>query len=196
MNTPLIVGITGGIGGGKSTLSAVLRDRGYYVYDTDTEARELQNTDSLIREKLIELFGDDIYTSDELDRKKLAAIVFNNPDKLAQLNKVVHPAVRKRFEDWMVKHRSEKVLFVESAIMFETGLAGKMDKVVVVTAPEHVRIDRVMKRDGVSEDEVRARIARQMPEDEKVKKADIVLSSDGENVLSNNVERLLDELQV
>ena len=195
MNKPLIVGITGGIGGGKSTLSAVLREKGYCVFDTDLEARNLQNTDPDIRRCLTEAFGNDIYNSEGLDRKKLASIVFNNHEKLALLNEIVHPAVRLKFHDWQQEHKNEKYLFIESAIMFESGLAYLMDKIIVVTASEEERISRVMKRDGVSEDEVRARMKRQMPEEEKIAKADIVLSSEGENVLSRNVKKLLKEIE-
>lgn len=195
MSKALVVGITGGIGGGKSTLSAVLRNKGYYVYDTDIEAKKMQDNDPDVREQIIKLFGSDIYTSEGLDRKKIASIVFNDPQKLIQLNKIAHPSVLKNFDEWVKGHQSEKILFIESAIIFEIGLDKKLDKVVVVTAPEDVRVARVMKRDGVSEGEVRSRIVRQMPEEEKVMKADIVIDSDKEYILNSNADYLLEELQ-
>ncbi|NDV46016.1 dephospho-CoA kinase [Paludibacter sp. 221] len=194
MKKPLVIGITGGIGGGKSTLARMLQKKGYHVYDTDVEAKKLQDKNTEIRRQLIELFGDEIYDNDRLNRKKLASIVFRNPEQLAKLNEIVHPVVREHFLDWKSQHSNEKYLFVESAIMYESGFVGFVDKVIVVTAPLHVRILRVAKRDKITPEQVRERIARQLPEEEKIKKADIVLNSDGKDVLSANVEHIFSEL--
>ena len=187
----MIVGITGGIGGGKSTLSDLLREKGFFVYDTDFEAKRLQSEHPEIRQRLIDLFGENIYVDQQLDRKKLADIVFKNSGLLSGLNKIIHPFVRKDFTEWKCKHSNEKYLFVESAIMFESGLYNEMDKIIVVTAPENVRIERVMKRDGVSAEKVLARMKNQLSEEEKIKRADIVLNSEGENVPNKNIEKLL-----
>lgn len=190
MKKPLIIGITGGIGGGKSTLSKLLRDRGYFVYDTDLEAKRLQNENTVVRQKLIELFGDEIYSKNELNRKKLANLVFKDSNLLSKLNNIVHPIVRLDFKHWIELHKQERYLFVESAIMFESGFYELVDKIIVVTAPEEIRINRVVKRDHVTPEQVKARIANQIPEEEKIKRADIVLNSDGKDVLNTSLDKI------
>jgi len=193
---PLIIGITGGIGGGKSTFSGLLREKGYAVYDTDREAKRLQNEHPEIRQQLAAEFGSEIYDEiGQLDRKRLASLVFENPQLLSKLNKIIHPIVEQDFLEWQKKYVQEKFLFVESAIMLESGFDKLTDKIIVVTAPEEVRIERVVKRDGVTPEQVRARIANQMPEEEKVKRADFVLNSDGKRALSENLEEILFELE-
>ena len=196
MKKTLIIGITGGIGGGKSTLAKILREKGYWVYDTDFEAKRLQNEDAEVCRQLSILFGSEIYDEmGNLDRKKLADLVFENKESLSKLSQIVHPAVRLDFSEWRKQHADEKYLFVESAIMLESGLHELVDKVVVVTAPEKVRIKRVVKRDKITPKQVRARMANQMPEKEKIKRADIVLNSNGKRVLSQNIEKMFAELK-
>jgi dephospho-CoA kinase len=191
----LIIGITGGIGGGKSTLSEILREKGYFVYDTDSEAKRLQNEHPDIRRQLTAEFGNEIYDeTGQLDRKCLASLVFENPKLLSKLNQIIHPVVRQDFSDWQKKYAQEKHLFVESAILFESGFDELTDKIIVVTAPEEVRIKRVAKRDGVTHEQVRARIANQMPEEEKIKRADIVLDSNGKRVLAEQIDIKLEEI--
>lgn len=192
----LIVGITGGIGGGKSTFSQLLREKGYAVYDTDHEAKRLQNERPDIRKQLMTEFGNEIYDENgQLNRKRLANLVFENPKLLSKLNEIVHPVVRQDFEEWQKKYAQEKILFVESAIMLESGFSELTDKIIIVTAPENVRIQRVVERDGVTYEQVRARIANQMPETEKIKRADFVLNSDGKRVLSESLDEILFELE-
>jgi len=193
---PTIIGITGGIGGGKSTLSAILREHGYFVYDTDSEAKRLQNEHPEIRQQLTAVFGNEIYNSaGQLDRKRLADTVFENPVLLMTLNKIIHPIVRQDFRAWQKRHAQEKFLFVESAILFESGLNELIDKAIVVTAPEEIRISRVAKRDGVTHEQVRARMTHQMPEDEKIKRADIVIDSHNEN-LQEQVNEIIEKLKI
>ena len=192
----LIIGITGGIGGGKSTFSELLREKGYAVYDTDREAKCLQNEHPEIRRQLTAEFGSEIYDENgQLDRKRLANLVFENPKLLSKLNKTIHPIVEQDFLEWQKKHVQEKILFFESAILFESGFDKLTDKIIVITAPENVRIERVVKRDGVTHEHVRARIANQMSETEKIKRADFVLNSDGKRVLSENLDRILFEIE-
>ena len=194
MKQPIIIGITGGIGGGKSTLSDRLSGRGYKIYNSDLRARLLQNEDIELVEAIKKLLGDDIYKNGELDRPAVAAIVFQNKALLQQLNQLVHPAVRADFERWKEANNTEKLLFVESAIMFESGLALLMDKVVLMTASEEVRIARVVKRDGISPEQVRARMMHQLPEDEKIKRAHYVIHSDDHQPLNDKIDALLRDL--
>jgi len=194
MNHPMIIGITGGIGGGKSTLSDRLTERGYKIYNSDLRARLLQNEDAGLVAAIKKLLGDDVYKNNELDRPAVAAIVFQDKSLLQKLNQLVHPAVRADFESWKNIHQSEKFLFVESAIMFESGLALLMDKVVLMTAAEPIRMERVMKRDGISAEQVKARMANQMPEEEKIKRANYVIHSDDHQPLINKIDALLKDL--
>ena len=194
MKQPIIIGITGGIGGGKSTLSDRLSGRGYKIYNSDLRARLLQNEDIELVDAIKKLLGDDVYKNGELDRPAVAAIVFQNKALLQQLNQLVHPAVRADFKRWKEANNTEKLLFVESAIMFESGLALLMDKVVLMTASEEVRIARVVKRDGISPEQVRARMMHQLPEDEKIKRAHYVIHSDDHQPLNDKIDALLRDL--
>jgi len=192
----LIIGITGGIGGGKSTLAGLLREKGCFVFDTDFEAKRLQNEDAEVRRRMMDLFGNEIYDeTGNLNRKKLAGLVFKNQELLSELNQIIHPIVRLKLWEWQQKYAGERYLFVESAIMFESGLYKLMDKIVVVTAPEDIRISRVVKRDKLTVEQVRARIANQMPEDIKIKKADIVLDSNENQALSQSIDNMFSELE-
>lgn len=194
MHKPLIVGITGGIGSGKSTLSKHLRAEGFFVFDTDQKARQLQNEHIEVKSQMQELFGKEIYTSEGLNRPALAKIVFDKKELLASLNKIIHPYVRKSFNDWIAEHKSEKFLFVESAIMFESGLVNFVDKVVLMTASEETRIARVVKRDGVNPEQVKARIAHQMPDQKKIKGSDFVINTDDQLPMADKMKSLLADL--
>jgi len=194
MQRPLIIGITGGIGSGKSTLSSLLRAEGYSVYDTDLEARRLQNEHSAMRKKLVDLFGKDIYTEQGLNRSALGKIVFAKPELLVKLNAIVHPLVMEDFNNWVLNRFPKKMLFIESAILYESGFNKLVDKVILITAAEDVRIDRVVKRDGVSPEHVRARMSHQLSEKEKVLRADFVIYSDDNTPLEGKMRKIIVEL--
>ncbi|MCE1155259.1 MAG: dephospho-CoA kinase [Bacteroidales bacterium] len=177
MKKPKVIGITGGIGSGKSTLSDLLRGQGYPVYDTDMEARRLQNTDEALVHSTKELLGEEVYREGLLDRSKVAAMVFTDSVLLRQLTALVHPVVKHDFKEWLDKQTARSV-FIESAVLFEGGFDALTDTVIVVTAPEELRIRRVMDRDGISRAQVMARIKNQLPEAEKLMKADIIITTD------------------
>lgn len=191
MQHPFLVGITGGIGSGKSTLSDLLRKEGYLVYDSDKEARNLQNENQDVRQKIQKLFGNDIYNSEGLKRKEVAKIVFNDKQMLAQLNAIIHPEVRTDFNRWVKNHANEKILFLESAILFENGFNQLVDNVIVITANEETRILRVVKRDKVSPEQVLARIANQLPEEVKIKRANFVIHTDDDRPLLEKMKRVI-----
>jgi len=194
MKNPLIIGITGGIGSGKTTLSEHLRREGYNVYDSDLEARRLQNEHPVIRKKLIELFGKDIYTSQGLNRSELAKIVFAKQDLLIKLNEIVHPVVREHFKNWVTQHSDEQFLFVESAILVESGFSKLVDKVVLMAASEELRIKRVIKRDGSTPEQVKARMSNQLPDEAKIPLADIVIHTDDNLPMLDKMKLLLEKL--
>lgn len=194
MNTPLLIGITGGIGSGKTTLSELLRSEGYKVYDSDVEARRLQNEHPLIRKQLVELFGEEIYTSNGLNRSALAKIVFGKSELLKHLNSIVHPVVLEDFNKWIYNHSMQKLLFMESAILFESGFNSLVDKVILIVASETIRIARVVKRDGVTPEQVKARIAHQLSDNEKIPLADFIVYSDDDKPLIEKMRKIVDEL--
>ena len=194
MKNPLIIGITGGIGSGKTTLSEHLRIEGCNVYDSDLEARRLQNEHPEIRKKLIELFGTEIYNSVGLDRQALAKIVFAKQDMLIKLNEIVHPIVSEDFKSWITQHASKKLVFVESAILVESGFNKLVDMVVLMTASEDLRIRRVIKRDGVNPEQVKARMSNQLPDEAKIPLADIVIHTDDNLPMVDKMKLLLVKL--
>ncbi len=183
------VGITGGIGSGKSTVCRVFEVLGIPVFEADLVAKRLQNTDPQIRSQLIDLFGTDVYLPDQtINRKYLAPIVFNNPSLLAKLNAIVHPVVRKTFEEWFRQQDAPYVLH-EAAILFESGFYKMMDKTIVVVANEEERIQRVMKRDQATIDLIRQRIQNQWTDNERIKLADYIISNnDNELIIPQIVE--------
>jgi dephospho-CoA kinase len=194
MSYPLIIGITGGIGSGKTTLLDNLRFEGYDVYDSDLEARRLQNEHPVIKKQLITLFGQNIYNSSGLNRSELAKIVFEKKELLLKLNEIVHPVVREDFQNWVKIHSSKKVVFVESAILIESGFYMLVDKVVLMLANEEMRIRRVIKRDGVSIEQVKARMSNQLSDEVKIPLADFVIHTDDNLPMIDKMRKLLGQL--
>lgn len=174
----MVIGITGGIGSGKSTLSELIRKHGYPVYDTDKEARRLQDEDAALVQQIKSLFGENSYVDGKLNRPAVAALVFNNPELLQKLTAIVHPAVKEDFINWKDNFKSEDLIFMESAVLFEGGFNQLTDKVILVTASEDIRIQRVIKRDGVSREQVLSRIKNQIPDTEKAPKSDLIINTD------------------
>lgn len=178
------IGITGGIGSGKTTVCKIFKLLGIPVFHADIEARYLQDTDSGIRIQIIKLFGKDIYSTEEiLDRRKVAAIIFSNKQALNAMNEIIHPAVRQRFIEWSEDFNSVPYILYEAAILFESGYASDFDLNILVYASEKIRIERVISRDHSVEEEIRQRIANQMPDFEKIKRADFIIENNGEHLL-------------
>ena len=190
----MVVGITGGIGSGKSTLSKRFREAGFAVYDTDSAARRLQNENAAIREQISALFGSVAYTDNVLNRKYIAGIVFKQPELLQKLNAIVHPAVRADFKMWAEQHKSEKVLFLECAILFQGEFHKLVDKIILVTAPQAIRIQRVVKRDGFSESQVLERINNQLTDAEMAAKSDLIIDTGITDVNQLDVSEFLSKL--
>lgn len=187
------IGITGGIGSGKSVVAKILISMGYPVYNSDDRAKELINSNPELIAKIKSEFGSDIYTNLVLDRKKMAEIVFNNPNKLAALNGLVHPAVGKDFESWK-NSRTTQFVFKEAAILFETGIYKDMDSVILVTAPISIRIDRVQKRDNASKEEIENRMKNQWSDEKKIKLSDFVIDNSGDKMVIPQVMEVLKSL--
>lgn len=174
----LKVGITGGIGGGKSTFSEMLRTRGFLVYDTDKEAKRLQNNDMNLKKAIIGEFGNNSYLNNELNRPYIAQIVFNQPDMLKKLNDLVHPVVKQDILRWYAENMDQKILFIECAILYEGGFDTLTDKNILITASENIRIQRIINRDGLTIEQIQSRIQNQLSDDYKKSRADFIIHTD------------------
>lgn len=192
---PKIIGLTGGIGSGKTSVAKVLEEKGFPVYYSDDEAKNIVNKDSVLKDKIIELLGIEAYIDGIYNRKYVAEKVFNNSELLEQLNHLIHPAVRIDFENWVEAQNSEYV-FKETALLFELKLNQQCYKSLLITADDNLRIKRTMDRDGKTYREVEAIIQKQMPEKEKCKLADYIIynNSDFES-LRIATEAFIEELE-
>jgi dephospho-CoA kinase len=179
----LKIGLTGGIGSGKTLVGSVFRELGAPVYEADKEARRLMESDQAVLNGVIRLFGEAAYASGKLNRTYLAGKVFADDDLLKQLNGIVHPAVRKDFDRWTRQYATRPYVVKEAAILFESGGDAAMDFTVFVKAGEAVRIARVMERDHVTEAEVRKRINKQMDDRRKELLADFVIYNDNDRMI-------------
>lgn len=182
----LRIGITGGMGAGKSTICKIFSRLGISIYDADSRAKWLMNNDPELKKAITDNFGWDSYTrKDELNREYLAKVVFNNEEKLAKLNSIVHPAVKTDYELWTVDHKDEPYSLKEAALLFESESYKSLHKVIVVTCPIETRIERIVKRDHVKKEDILKRIQNQSSDRERMNKADWVIYNDGVNSLIN-----------
>ena len=194
MNTPYVIGVTGGIGSGKSVVSRLLRLMDVPVYDCDSEAKRLMCESPVIREALIGAVGSDVYdTAGRLDRAYLASYMFGNAERVAMVNRIVHPVVRADFKEW-AQRTGRAIVAVESAILFEAGMEADVDAVWVVSAPEDVRLQRAVRRDDSNEEAVRNRMRSQLNELEYLERADSVVYNDARHSLIQQVSNLLYEI--
>ena len=179
----LKIGITGGIGSGKSTICNFFRLLGVPVFNADFEAKRIMNESSLVRSKMMLNFGRDIYLPDQtIDRKKLASFIFNSPSLLQKVNSIVHPEVRNYFFAWCELQRTPYVVH-EAAILFESGFHEMMDFTVLITAPEEMRVERVALRDHSSRELVKERISKQWTDEQKIALADFTIKNDNRELI-------------
>lgn len=189
-----LIGLTGGIGSGKTAVANIIEKLGYPVYNSDNRAKEIVNDNAELKTKIIALLGENAYDENgNYHRKWVAEQIFSDDEKRMALNAIIHPAVKLDFENW-VKTQSSKLIFKETALLFELGLDKNCDASVLVTASQEIRIKRVMERDQKTKDEVLAIIQKQMPEEEKCKKADFIIENNGSfEELTQEVKRVLDQ---
>ncbi len=183
------IGITGGIGSGKSTVCSLFAERGIAVYDSDSRAKQLMTESEELRGQLIETFGEECYKDGALNRAYLASQVFGNAEALARLNAIVHPAVRADFRTWAEQQQGAYVI-LESAILFEAGFDSEVDTTLAVMAPLEERVRRTMARDGVERESVMERIAHQMSDDELHSRAKRTLVNLIADYTESDVEQL------
>lgn len=186
----LKVGLTGNIGSGKTLVAGIFNRLGVPVFHADTQAKELFNLEE-VKERVHDLFGPNVFTAgNEIDRKAVASIVFNSEPTLKKLNDIIHPKVREKYLGWLSLHRDRPYTLYEAAILFESGHYREMDSIICVTAPEGLRIRRVMERDGASEEEIRERMKFQWDESKKTGSSDHVIVNDGLQMIIPQVMEL------
>lgn len=186
----LKVGITGGIGSGKSTACRIFATLGIPVYYADDRAKQLMNEDPDLMRKITSLLGEKAYRGGLLNRDFVAQIVFQDPEKLQALNAIVHPAVGRDAEEWQQNQHGVPYILKEAALLFEAGSYRQLDKMICVVAPEKLRIKRVMERDQVDESAVRARMDKQWPQHQKMLRSDFLLYNDGTHPLIKQIFRI------
>lgn len=191
----LKVGITGGIGSGKTTVCKIFEVLGVPIYYADDRAKEIVNSDRNVISEVKNLFGDDIYLTDgKLNRKRVADIVFNFPELLEKYNSIIHPVVIEDAKKWMRKNQQHDYVIKEAALLFEANTYKDLDYIICVTASIPVRIQRIKLRDNISEEQILARIKNQMPEEEKIRRCDFVIYNNGDAPLIPQVMKINEKL--
>ena len=189
------IAVTGGIGSGKSYISHLLENMHIPVYNADNEAKRLTVSDAGIRGELIALLGEEVYKAGLLNKPLLTSYLFSDPAHVLQINSIIHPRVRKDFTVWVERQEKCEIVGMESAILYEAGFQDTVDAVIMVYAPVELRIQRAMYRDGASEEQVRARIAAQMDDEEKRRRADFTVVNDGVQLLIPQLNRIVEQLK-
>lgn len=189
-----IIGLTGGIGSGKSVVARYIAEQGIPVYFADDEARKITENPDVIT-KIVEHFGTGILEGEKIDRAKLAALVFNDAEKLQKLNRIVHPAVREHFSEWIKQHQNHKFVVKEAAILFESGSAADCDYIITVTTPLDLRLKRILSRDNTTEELIRKRMASQWTDQQRIEKSDFVVTNIKIEDTLNQINEILKILQ-
>ncbi|MFV8376087.1 dephospho-CoA kinase [Flavobacterium sp. LB1P62] len=190
-----IIGLTGGIGSGKTTIATIFQSFGIPVYIADDEARKIMQSSEII-DAIKKGFGNSIFENDVLSREKLAKIVFNDPEKLEELNKIVHPAVKSDFDQWLLQHAAAPYIIYEAAILFESGSYKKCDLIITVKAPVELRVQRVIKRDKTTEELVLKRINAQWTDEQRISKSDFVIENTSIETAKLEVVKILKILKI
>lgn len=187
---PKIIGLTGGIGSGKTTIANYLVSLGYPVYIADDAGRKVMQKQEII-DAIKEKFGLEIFENNLLNRAKLAKIVFDNPEQLKKLNAIVHPAVKEDFKNWLTQHLESPLVFYESAILFESGSYNDFDVIITVIAPLEKRIARVLERDNSNREQVLNRINAQWTDEQRISKSDFVIENLNIDLAKQKIDEFL-----
>lgn len=187
-----VIGLTGGIGSGKTTVANYFEEMGVPVYIADDGAKRVMQSKNILAE-VKSAFGGNVFDGEVLDRAKLAQVVFNDKEQLAKLNSIVHPAVKLDFEEWVKGHKNYEYVIYEAAILFESGRYKECDVIITVTAPEEVRIDRVIKRDKTTREQVLSRMKMQWDDEKRISKSNFVINN---NNLKNAREEVVKILKI
>ena len=190
-----IIGLTGGIGSGKTTIANHFMEANIPVYIADDEARKIMQSEEII-DAIRKTFGDSIFDDAILNREKLSQIVFSDSEKLKQLNAIIHPAVRKHFQNWVLNHKNAPFVIYEAAILFESGSYKNCDLIITVTAPLETRIQRVIQRDKTTREQVLKRINAQWNDDQRIVKSDFVIENVNPITTKTEIDKILKILKI
>ena len=190
-----IIGLTGGIGSGKTTIANYFKSFGIPVYIADDEARKIMQSSEIIK-AIKDIFGDAVFENDQLNREELAKIVFSNPEKLEKLNSIVHPAVKRHFEHWLLQHKNVPYVIYEAAILFESGSYKNCDLIITVTAPIETRIQRILERDKATRELVLKRMDAQWKDEQRIPKSDFVVENTSIESTKSEIDRILKILKI
>jgi len=194
-NSMVKVGLTGGIGSGKTTVSNFLLEYGIPVYNSDSQGKKLMNTNLELISDIVNIFGESVYNNGILNTNLLSSIVFSDPEKIKQLNNLVHPKVAEDFNQWVGKNNNQPILIKEAAILIESGAYLNMDKIILVISKKSNRINRVSKRDNSDLESIEKRINFQLTDDEKIQYADYIIENNSSlDDLKNEVLRVFNEI--
>lgn len=188
------IGITGGMGAGKSVISEMMRCLGIPVYDADIASKKILNSNTKVKTQLIELLGEEIFSNDQLNRPLMAQLIFNNNELLLKTNAIIHPAVFEDFIAWS-EVQNKEVVACETAILFESGMVSYFDSILMVSAPLEIRIERCIKRNNFTREQVLERIAKQMDESKKTELSDFVIDNDNRKALYPQLKNFLNNLK-
>ena len=189
------VGLTGGIGSGKTTVSNFLLEYGIPVYNSDSQGKKLMNTNLELINDIVNIFGESVYNNGVLNTNLLSSIVFSDPEKIKQLNNLVHPKVAEDFNQWVEKNNNQPILIKEAAILIESGAYLNMDKIILVISKKSNRIKRVSKRDNSDFESIEKRINFQLTDDEKIQYADYIIENNSSlDDLKHEVLRVINEI--
>lgn len=190
-----IIGLTGGIGSGKTTIANYFNELGVPVYIADDAGKKVMQFEN-VKEQIKTTFGEVLFENEVLNRAKLAEIVFNNADKLAALNAIVHPAIKKDFELWLQENKQHHYVIYEAAILFESGRYKECDFIITVTAPEEVRIERVLKRDNTTREQVLSRMKMQWNDEKRISLSNFVINNSNLKIAKEEVVKILKILNI
>ncbi|WP_264523649.1 MULTISPECIES: dephospho-CoA kinase [unclassified Flavobacterium] len=190
-----VIGLTGGIGSGKTTIANYFAEMGVPLYIADDEARKVMQSENIVQQ-IRTTFGDSLFENNVLNRAKLAEIVFNDAEKLAALNAIVHPAVKADFELWLLKNKKYQYVIYEAAILFESGRYKDCDVIVTVTAPEELRIERVIKRDKTTREQVLSRMQMQWNDEKRISLSNFVINNSNLKIAKEEVVKILKILNI
>ena len=190
-----IIGLTGGIGSGKTTIANYFHSFGIPLYIADDEARKLMQSKEIL-DAIKTVFGDGIFEKETLNRAKLAEIVFNEPEKLQKLNAIIHPAVKSDFKEWLLQNKNAPFIIYEAAILFESGNYANCDYIITVVAPIDTRIERVMKRDKTTRELILKRMEAQWTDEQRISKSDFVIENEDLKKAKQKVEEILKILKI
>lgn len=190
-----IIGLTGGIGSGKTTIAKYFHSFGIPIYIADDEARKLMQSSEIVA-AIKSTFGDIVFENGTLSREKLAKIVFNEPAKLAQLNAIVHPAVKRHFKQWLLDNKAAAYIIYETAILFESGSYKDCDLIITITAPVETRVQRVLERDKTTREAILKRMGAQWTDEKRTSKSDFVVENSTIEIAKREVDQILKILKI